>query len=331
MLELSIIIPIYNTPEAALQRCFDSIETLRGICYEVLLIDDGSQPATGSFCQNYTAQHKHFRYFYQQNAGVSAARNTGLCHAHGQYLAFLDADDTLRADVICACLLQENHDLIIYDLLLQEGFRQTVWQAMNTPAGSVTQDAMLKQLIVSKSLNSPCGKLFARSVIEEHMLRFNTDFVTGEDWNFICDYVLQISQAYYCGLPAYCYDRSGGTSLSRIERFPDRMLSNALQMLQRKQILLQTPGLSVEAQTLTGIAAATYLEELFNTAADLLLLKKMTKQRKTFIQKNAGYATGLLHPQASKKARTKSLVMRRIWFALRPLAFLRRLYLKWKH
>lgn len=331
MFDLSVIIPIYNTPEDALQRSFDSVATLQDIRCEVLLIDDGSQPSTGSFCQDYASQHENFRYFYQNNAGVSAARNTGIRNAKGRYLTFLDADDTLLGAAISADMLQKNHSLIIYDLCLQEGSKQTVWHALHTPAGTVTKEQLLQQLIISKSLNSPCGKLFIRSVIAENSLQFDTGFVTGEDWNFVCDFVLHIPQAYYCGTPAYCYDRSGGTSLARIQKFPDTMLANALQMLQRKQALLQLPAFEAAAENLTGIAAATYLEELFNTAADLLLLKQMTRQRKAFIREKADCAAALLQARSSKKARTKALVLRRFWFVLRPLAWLRKLYLKLKH
>lgn len=331
MFDLSVIIPIYNTPEDALQRSFDSVATLRDIRCEVLLIDDGSQPSTGSFCQNYASQHENFRYFYQNNAGVSAARNTGIRNAQGRYLTFLDADDTLLGAAISTDILHMHHSLIIYDLCLQEGSRQNVWHALRTPTGPVTQEQLLEQLIISKSLNSPCGKLFARSVIAEHSLLFDTGFVTGEDWNFVCDFVLHIPQAYYCGTPAYRYDRSGGTSLSRTKRFPDTMLSNALQMLQRKQALILLPSFAEASNTLTGIAAATYLEELFNTAADLLLLKQMTRQRKVFIQEKAHYAAALLQARSFKKAWAKALVLRRFWFVLRPLACLRKLYLKLKH
>ena len=56
-LELSIIIPIFNTPTDALQRCFDSLQQLTKIRWEAILIDDGSEAVTGTFCQQYAEKH----------------------------------------------------------------------------------------------------------------------------------------------------------------------------------------------------------------------------------------------------------------------------------
>lgn len=330
MLELSVIIPIYNTPPDALQRCFDSVATLQDIRYEVLLIDDGSRPNTGQYCRNYAAQHAGFRYFYQENSGVSSARNTGLQKAQGRYVTFLDADDALLGHSITTSLLSHNHALVVFDLLLIKNQQQSVWHALNETTGLLTQSVLLAQLITSKSLNSPCGKLFLLDIIREHGLEFDTSFVTGEDWNFICDFVLQIPEAYYHRQPAYCYYRDGSTSLSRLERFPEKMLSNPAAMLQRKQELLQLPCLASDARLLTGIATASYLEDLFNTTANLMLMGKMPPQRKAWIREQAACTSNLLQPQSPKKARAKALILKRFWFAIRPLAHIRRLYLKLK-
>ena len=92
---ISIIVPVYNAREY-LYRCIDSIiaQTLQS--WELLLIDDGSTDESGDICDDYAEKDKRIRVVHQQNAGVSAARNTGLAVARGKYIGFVDSDDWIE-------------------------------------------------------------------------------------------------------------------------------------------------------------------------------------------------------------------------------------------
>lgn len=330
MPDLSIIIPIYNTPVSALTRCFHSVESLDpAIRWEVLLIDDGSGAETGDFCSKYAQQHPDFRYIHQENGGVSSARNTGIAHARGHYLTFLDADDTLIPQPITAALLQEEQPLVIFDILLRSGDAQRVWHALERP-GAVSQKDLLSQLICSKSLNSPCAKLFRKDIILENGLRFDQTFVTGEDWNFVCDYVLQIRHACYQQTPVYCYYRDAGTSAARLARFPDTMPDNHISMYRRKLELI-SQHLADRSEDLLRICASDLVENLFNMAGTLLLLKLFTGPRKDRICREAAQAQVFLTGKVSRKTRLKASILKKHLYLLRPVAGLRRLYLKHKH
>ena len=89
MVFLSIIIPTFNRCEL-LNRALNSVFNQTYSDYEVIVIDDGSTDNTAEMLQNNFAQ---FRYFFQSNNGVSAARNKGLEMANGRWIAFLDSDD----------------------------------------------------------------------------------------------------------------------------------------------------------------------------------------------------------------------------------------------
>lgn len=330
MPELSIVIPIYNTPTDALVRCFHSIEALDpGIDREVLLIDDGSGPEIGQFCREFIETHPTFRYIRQENGGVSSARNTGMEHAQGQYLTFLDADDTLIPQPFTPALLQESHDLVIFDILLQYGDSQSVWHALEQP-GTLSQKALFTQLILSKSLNSPCAKLFKMHIIRENGLRFDTAFVTGEDWNFVCDYVQQIQQAYYPQTASYLYFKDRGTSLGRLARFPDKMLDNQIAMYRRKHTLI-SQFLADRSRDLLCGSAIDLAENLFNTACSLISLKLLTEARKTRIRREIADAKVYFTERTPRKTRMKTTISQKHFYLLRPIAALRRLYLKLKH
>ena len=94
---ISVIVPVYNTPSALLQRCIDSILCQSHGDFELLLIDDGSTAADTAV--TLCAVHDpRVRCIRQENGGVSAARNTALDLAQGTYLQFLDSDDWLTPD-----------------------------------------------------------------------------------------------------------------------------------------------------------------------------------------------------------------------------------------
>lgn len=103
----SIIIPVYNS-EKYLSECLDSIKRQTFTDYEVILVDDGSSDSSLSICEAYNCDDPRFIAIHQTNAGTSAARNTGLRHANGQYITFIDNDDCW----VCADALQSLFDIL---------------------------------------------------------------------------------------------------------------------------------------------------------------------------------------------------------------------------
>lgn len=319
MTDLSVIIPIYNTRSEELKRCFSSLSGISGFTWEAVLIDDGSREETGCFCKKYAENDSRFRYFYKENGGVSSARNLGLEMAQGQHITFVDADDELLGQAITADLLGK--PLVLFDMELDG----KPWRAVEHEPGPVSPLQLHLGLTTTKGLNSPCAKLFLRSVIEEHQLRFNTDFVTAEDWNFVWDYCCHIEEALYCRRCSYRYLRDGGNGTGRLRKFPDRMLANLMAVFDKKTT--QLPKLYPGQAAALSKAAAITAEDLFNAAADLHILKLLTKERKQLLQ---SFMKKLLatYPKLPKKARLKALVIAKYWALLPPLALARKQYLK---
>ncbi len=102
-MNLSVIIPIYNTPYDLLEHCLASIKEnlvdMEGV--EVLMINDGSTaPHIASQLQQKALEDSRFLYIYKPNSGVSETRNLGIEKAKGEYITFVDADDYLEADAL---------------------------------------------------------------------------------------------------------------------------------------------------------------------------------------------------------------------------------------
>lgn len=100
MLELSIVIPVYNVAPY-LPACLESVFGQTGFSFEVILVDDASTDNSGSICGEYARRDERVRYIrHARNAGLSSARNTGLVAARGRYITFVDSDDFLAKDTL---------------------------------------------------------------------------------------------------------------------------------------------------------------------------------------------------------------------------------------
>ena len=89
---ISVVIPIYNV-SPYLRLCLESVENQTYPYFEVLLINDGSRDDSKDICQEFINKDKRFRYFEQENLGISAARNTGIVNSNGEFITFIDGDD----------------------------------------------------------------------------------------------------------------------------------------------------------------------------------------------------------------------------------------------
>lgn len=95
---ISVIVPVYKT-ELFLNKCISSILNQTYSNVEVIVVDDGSPDQCGQFCDQWAEKDSRIQVIHQENGGLSAARNTGMQHSCGAYLAFVDSDDWVAPDM----------------------------------------------------------------------------------------------------------------------------------------------------------------------------------------------------------------------------------------
>lgn len=98
MPKVSVIVPVYNV-EKYIEKCLESLvnQTLEDI--EIIIVNDGSKDDSDKIIKKYQEKYKNIVYLEKENGGLSDARNFGIPHAKGEYIAFLDSDDYIEYDM----------------------------------------------------------------------------------------------------------------------------------------------------------------------------------------------------------------------------------------
>lgn len=106
MIKFSVVIPVYKVEEY-LDQCVQSVveQTYRRL--EILLVDDGSPDRCGAMCDDWAKKDDRIRVIHQENGGLSDARNTGIRHAGGDYVLFLDSDDWWEQNTVLETLAKQ--------------------------------------------------------------------------------------------------------------------------------------------------------------------------------------------------------------------------------
>lgn len=212
---VSIIIPIYNAEES-IKACLESIFAQDYQRFEVIAIDDGSTDGTPAVLDNCKQADGRVKVIRQMNVGVSAARNRGIDASSGDYVTFVDCDDTLLPNHISNLVNSiSDVDLAITSYLRCEDRRMTsvTTHAVNT---SIPLDKTLLTTLFRSGLLSPVwNKLFKKSILDGQSIRFDIRHGLGEDASFVFQYLLH-SNKNICisGTASYKYAQSSGGTLS---------------------------------------------------------------------------------------------------------------------
>lgn len=173
---VSIIVPVYNVEEY-LNACVESALKLT-VDAEILLVDDGSTDGSGALCDAWAQKDNRVRVIHQENGGLSAARNTGIRNAKGEYLLFLDSDDLLNAAETERLLVQlgEHTDVAlgIYENYYEDRLERENCEALLTVLGDRPTEEMLAAVPADGSSCYMVAVRFLcrRSFLLEHDLLF---------------------------------------------------------------------------------------------------------------------------------------------------------------
>jgi glycosyltransferase involved in cell wall biosynthesis len=182
-----VVIPAYNAA-AFISQALDSVlrQTLDSI--EVIVIDDGSADDTGAIVDGFVQRDPRVRLFRQENAGVGAARNTGIRHARGRYVAPIDADDIWLADKLKkqVARMEECGDepgmVYCWSTLIDQAGRPQGVSSRPTTEGRVARALILRNLLGNASV--PLFPAKVLSAVGGYLTRAEQGGAQGcEDWD----------------------------------------------------------------------------------------------------------------------------------------------------
>lgn len=197
MSKVSVVVPVYNSG-IYLRECIESVlnQTYQNI--ELILVNDGSKDDSGIICQSYSSNNK-VKYIYQQNQGVSVARQNGVDHSTGEWILFVDSDDTIPLDSI-ERMINISSDVDIIAGATDRDSRHKLLPDIIGPEEYI-------ELLYSENFGpSPVCKLFKRTLFTNGTIRQFKQFASGED--LLMNLSIAVSNkkdVRICKESVYCY------------------------------------------------------------------------------------------------------------------------------
>lgn len=174
---ISLVMPVYNV-ESFLSKALTSVENQTFKDFEMIIVDDGSSDKSYEIAEEFCSKNPNFKLIKQENSGPAAARNTGVMHCKGEYIAFMDSDDYLEknfleglyklakktgADITCC-----NFNMYFPNKKLK------IYMPFNSLPGVYTKSKALRKLILDVSVHYFIwNKLYKRELFMERNIKFD--------------------------------------------------------------------------------------------------------------------------------------------------------------
>ncbi|HQE66789.1 MAG TPA: glycosyltransferase [Bacillota bacterium] len=217
---VSVVIPLFNG-EKYIAEAINSVLKQTYSEIEVIVVDDGSTDKSPDIVKSF----KKVNYIYQDNAGPSSARNTGMAASHGEYIAFLDCDDIYAENKIAeqVSILEKHKDAdIVYNDCIAADKNLNQINTLRSEGIYENDKDFLCMLLFRQIIPIPSSIMIRRRCFEEGCL-YNEGYKHAEDY----EYIIRLAQRYkfrYIPKPLYIYRRHEGN------------LTNAHSLQQEKEI-----------------------------------------------------------------------------------------------
>ena len=214
MPKFSLIVPVYKVEEY-LPKCIESVLAQKNQDFELLLIDDGSPDNCGKICDDYAAKYpEKISAIHQPNGGAGAARNHGIRLSKGEYILFLDSDDSISEDLLSdlASVIEQNPvDLILYGARVIKDGKEV---------GQLHEDVPTEQVISVKEhpklyfgVMAPWNRAYKKTLFTENGIDFATK-VWYEDIRVVTKILAVSKTAYRLPKPYYRYIQREGSAMN---------------------------------------------------------------------------------------------------------------------
>ena len=216
---LSIIIPVYNV-ELYLAQCLDSVLVDNNFTGQVICVNDGSTDGSLAILEQYAAKHDNIEIITQANAGLSAARNTGLNAANGDYVFFMDSDDWVLPGSLNKIISHlEGEDVMYFNAIKYYEDTATYGKEIDIPNLKNKQGPEYLASVYDKPRNMPivcvCGGVYSRGFLLNNHL-YNEPGIYHEDNYFTPQVLLAAETVTSINEYVYVYRIRGGSITANV-------------------------------------------------------------------------------------------------------------------
>lgn len=216
---ISVIIPVYNV-EKYIERCLISLENQTFQDFEVILIDDGSPDNSTSIIENYLKHSSlKIKFYHIKNSGVSAARNYGISKASGDFICFVDSDDTLNLDYLRTmynCITLNNVGVCICrSQSITENDSNLYSLTSEYTTSVLLRDEALKKLLYGQIKAGIWTLLIRKDCLEDN--RFAEGYKYSEDLQMVWKLVASCKSLVYIHTQLYNYRIREGSAMTKID------------------------------------------------------------------------------------------------------------------
>ena len=215
---ISVIVPVYNVIKY-LDECVASIVAQTYKEWECILVNDGSTDGSGTICDKWAMKDKRICVIHQENKGVSEARNRGIEEAKGEFIVFVDSDDTIGEDHLYSLVKAPSADIVVC------GVRQETTEGLAInfkPSENKTFELSPEYVESFVDLNDkflfygPYVKLYKASIIKSHNIKFPLNCNYGEDLLFNLNYLNFVKSISQVDNISYYYRRGVDTLSTKV-------------------------------------------------------------------------------------------------------------------
>ncbi|MFD8262954.1 CDP-glycerol glycerophosphotransferase family protein [Streptomyces griseoluteus] len=245
---LSVIVPIYNV-ERYLPACLDSLAAQTFQDLEVLMVDDGSPDDSAAIAAEYAARDERFHLIRKENAGLGAARNTGIAHmsADAEYLTFVDSDDVIPPDayrLMVSSLDESGSDFATGNVFHLKGERSWQVPLLRMLAGEARKRTHISKIPKLVADRIACNKVFRRTFWEGQGFSF-PEGILHEDIPVVLPAHYKAEAIDIIGEPTYYWrlrEGESAPSITQRRREPQAIRDRVTAVSMVSDYLAQQPG-----------------------------------------------------------------------------------------
>lgn len=234
---VSVIVPVYNG-EKYLRECIDSICNQSYTDLEIIIINDGSNDNTSKIAKQIESKDNRVIYVEHENKGVSYSRNKGLDLATGEYIVFVDCDDTIEKgyiELLFNQISKNNLDIVscgYTDISIYGTIKLNDFYIGNS---MLNKDEFINNIFKGVG-GTLWGKIFKTEIINKNKIRLNNNIFMCEDMLFVLQYSMQSKSFGAIEQSLYNYNRKNENSISSKINF--EYFDNLINVMKSIEVIL---------------------------------------------------------------------------------------------